>query len=112
MPKQTKVAALKQLLDKGKKLAPEAPVKKARPEKKKEVSHGKAVNYYVEFEDGTCQLAQGHHAHLIYRFTKESQLLATMHAFAYYEGPPMPELTKEEALKLLQETQLDAITKQ
>jgi hypothetical protein len=77
--------------------------KSEKPAAKPKVDHGKVVNYYVEYEDGTVLLAQGKHAHLIYRFTLEAQSLATMHAFAYYNGPGMEEITKEEALKLLVE---------
>lgn len=67
----------------------------------KVAGHGKVVNYYVEYEDGTVHLAQGAHADLVYRFTLEAQQLVSMNGFAYYEGPSMTEITKEEALRKL-----------
>jgi hypothetical protein len=97
---QKKLTA-KELLDKikNKSVTPVATGQKEAP--KVRVNHGDVVAYYVEYADGTSLLAQGKAAHLIYRFTMKAQELATMHAFAYYDGPPMPEMTKEEALKLL-----------
>ena len=84
--------------DKKTKLVPAKPAVLSKPVA---INHGRVVNYYVEYEDGTVHLAQGDHAHLIYRFTLESQKLATMHAFAYYEGPAMLEITKDEAIELM-----------
>lgn len=63
--------------------------------------HGKVVNFYVEYADGTALLAQGEHADLIYRYTNEAQMLCTMHAFSAYVGPGMASFSKEEALKLI-----------
>ena len=98
----TKKISKSELLNKLKPVKKEIP-SPAIPAPVKIVNHGKVVNYYVEYEDGSVHLAQGAHAHLVYRFTMEAQKLATMHAFAYYEGPGMLEMTKQEALDLIKE---------
>ena len=64
-------------------------------------NHGKVINYYVEYEDGTVLLAQGKYADLIYQFTKAAQEIVTANAYAYYEGPPLTEMDKETAMQLM-----------
>lgn len=61
----------------------------------------KAVIYYVEFEDGTAMLAQGEHADIVYRFTREAQEITSNDGSLYYDGPELQKVTRDNARNLI-----------
>lgn len=56
----------------------------------------KAIRYIIEYDDGTVLYAEHEHADVLYRYAQECEQLCNVQGLAYYDGPAMQRLTRED----------------
>jgi len=58
----------------------------------------KVLRYIVECDDGTALFAEGEHADVIYRYIQECEQICNVQGLAYYGGPGMKRITRDQLL--------------